>query len=82
MENFVFRAAGEITFAGGSAGKAGEILRRQGAGKVLVVVDPGFAKAGPFEKITDSLAKEKIPFVIFDRVEPEPPVELADQGGA
>ncbi len=82
MENFVFRAAGDITFGGGSAGKTGEILRRQGVGKVLVIVDPGFAKAGPFEKITDSLAKEKIPFVVFDGVEPEPPVELADQGGA
>ena len=82
MENFVFRAAGEITFAGGSAGKTGEILRRQGVEKVLVVVDPGFAKAGPFEKITGSLSKEKIPFRVFDGVRPEPPVEIADEAGA
>jgi alcohol dehydrogenase len=82
MEKFVFRAAGEITFGVGGVEKTGEILKRNGARKVLLVVDPGFAKAGPFERIIDSLEREKIPFVTFDRVEPEPPVEVADQGGA
>jgi alcohol dehydrogenase len=82
MEKFVFRAAGEITYEAGSAEKTGEILRRNGAGKVLLVVDPGFVKAGPFGKIIASLDKEKIPFVTFDGVEPEPPVEVADQAGS
>lgn len=81
MESFVFRAAGEITFAAGSAGRTGEILRKQGVRKALVVVDPGFARAGSFAKITDSLGKEKIAFTVFDRVEPEPPAELADEAG-
>ncbi len=82
MEKFVFRAAGEITFGAGSVDKIGEILRRNGASRVLLVVDPGFAKAGSMERVIDPLRKEKISTVIFDGVEPEPPVEIADRCGA
>ncbi len=82
MEKFVFRAAGEITFGAGSVDKIGEILRRNGASRVLLVVDPGFGKAGPMERVIDPLRKEKISTVIFDGVEPEPPVEIADRCGA
>jgi len=79
MGIFNFRAAGEITFGAGSAGDAGVIIRRHGGKKVLMVVDSGFAKAGPLEKITEALKKEKLPFVLFDGVEPEPRVEVADR---
>jgi alcohol dehydrogenase len=33
------------------------------------------------EKITEALQKEKLPFVLFDGVEPEPRVEVADRCG-
>ena len=81
MEIFSFRAAGEITFGAGSIGDAGAIIKRHGGKKILMVVDSGFAKGGPLEKITEALQKEKLPFVIFDGVEPEPRVEVADRCG-
>lgn len=81
MGTFNFRAAGEITFGPGSIGDAGAIIKRHGGKKILMVVDSGFAKNGPLEKVTGALQREKLPFVIFDGVEPEPRVEVADRCG-
>ena len=81
MGTFNFRAAGEITFGAGSVGDAGGIVKRHGGKRILMVVDSGFAKAGMLEKITEALQNEKLPFVLFDGVEPEPRVEVADRCG-
>ena len=81
MGIFTFRAAGEITFGAGSVGDAGAIVKKFGGKKVLMVVDSGFAKAGPLEKITEALKKDKLPFLLFDGVQPEPRVEVADHCG-
>ena len=79
MRIFNFRAAGEITFGSGSIGDAGAIIKRHGGKKILMVVDSGFAKNGPLEELTGALQREKLSFVIFDGVEPEPRVEVADR---
>ncbi len=81
MGIFSFRAAGEITFGTGSVDRLGAAVRKAGGKKVLVVVDPGFAKTGSFMKITRSLEREGLPFVLFDQVEPEPRTVVADRGG-
>ena len=81
MRIFNFRAAGEITFGSGSIGDAGAIIKRHGGKKILMVVDSGFAKNGPLEELTRALQREKLSFVIFDGVEPEPRVEVADRCG-
>ena len=81
MGIFSFRAAGEIIFGAGAIEGAGAIIKRHGGKKILMVVDAGFAQAGPLEKITDALKKEKLPFILFDTVDPEPRVEVADRCG-
>ena len=81
MEIFSFRAAGEITFGVGSVNQLGAAIRKAGGKKVLVVVDPGFAKTGSFARVTQSLEREGLSFVLFDQVEPEPRTVIADQGG-
>ncbi len=81
MEIFSFRAAGEITFGVGSVNRLGSAVRKAGGKKVLVVVDPGFAKTGSFIRVIQSLEREGLSFVLFDRVEPEPRTVVADQGG-
>jgi alcohol dehydrogenase len=68
-------------FGAGAIEGAGAIIQRHGGKKILVVVDPGFAKAGPLKKVTDALENNGLPFVLFDAVEPEPRVEVADQCG-
>jgi len=48
--------------------------------KVLLVVDPGLQQAGLTDKITNPLTEAAIPFIIYDRVDPEPGLQLADDG--
>jgi alcohol dehydrogenase len=81
MGIFSFRAAGEIVFGEGAIAGAGTIVKRHGGKKILLVVDPGFAKGGPLEKVTLPLEKEGLSFVLFDAVEPEPRAEVADRCG-
>jgi alcohol dehydrogenase len=81
MGIFSFRAAGEIVFGEGAIGGVGTIIKRHGGKKILLVVDPGFAKGGPLKKVTNPLEKEGLPFVLFDAVEPEPRAEVADRCG-
>jgi len=78
---FSFRAAGEVTFGPGAIEGAGAIIKRHGGRKILIVVDPGFAKGGPIERVTAALEKEGLTFETFDAVEPEPRVEVADHCG-
>jgi len=81
MGVFRFRAAGEIIFGAGAIEGAGSIIKKHGGRKILLVVDQGFARTGPLKKVTDALEKEGLPLVLFDAVEPEPRVEVADQCG-
>ena len=81
MGIFTFRAAGEMTFGAGAVERLGAAVRRAGGKKILLVVDPGFARTGSFPKVIQSLEKEGLAWVLFDRVEPEPRTIIADQCG-
>ena len=81
MGVFTFRAAGEITFGAGAIERLGTAIKKSGGKRVLLVVDPGFARTDPFQKVTQNLDRERLPFVLFDQVEPEPRTVVADQCG-
>jgi alcohol dehydrogenase class IV len=81
MEMFDFRVAGDIHFGAGITDRIGNEIKRKGGRKILVVVDPGFAKTPPFRKIPQVLEEAGLSFVLFDGVEPEPRTEIADRGG-
>ncbi len=81
MGVFTFRAAGEITFGVGAVERLGSTIKKTGGRRILVVVDPGFAKTGAFQKVTQNLGREGLSFVLFDQVEPEPRTLVADQCG-
>ncbi len=55
-----------------SVSKTGPEAKRLGAGKVLIVTDPGVYGAGLVDSVKQSLESEKIPFVIFKEVEVDP----------
>jgi alcohol dehydrogenase class IV len=78
---FSFRAAGEIVFGEGAIAGAGAIIKRHGGKRILLVVDPGFARGDSLKKVTDPLEKEGLSFVLFDAVEPEPRAGVADRCG-
>jgi len=79
MGIFNFRVAGEVIFGTGVIERAGVEIQKHGGKKVLLVVDPGFARTAQMKKILEALEKERIPSVLFDAVEPEPRTEVADR---
>jgi len=56
------------------------LVRELGGSKVFLVVDPGLARAGLVERITAPLIGAGVPFELYDRVDPEPGLKLADNG--
>ncbi len=66
---------------GSSANVAAEVSRLRG-GKVLVVTDPGVVAAGLLESVERSLRTNSIAYEIYDKVEPEPPSRVIDEGAA
>jgi len=56
------------------------LVKELGGSKVFLVVDPGLVKAGLVERITAPLTKAKIGFELYDQIDPEPGLKLADNG--
>ena len=48
--------------------------------KVFMAVDPGVRAAGLLERVTRPLEEAGIPYEIYDRIDPEPGLKLADKG--
>ncbi len=70
----------KIVFGNGVIHDLAGVVRDLGGSKVFLVVDPGLAAAGLADHITAPLEAAGIPFVLFDRVDPEPGLKLADSG--
>jgi alcohol dehydrogenase len=75
LKSFRFRTPEWILFGFDTVNQVGAEAKRLGAGQVMVITDPGVAKAGILEGVTESLKKEKIEYDIFDQVEPEPSIQ-------
>ena len=71
MDIFKF-AAPELIFGRGSLRYAGVCARQLGASKIFVVSDPGVEAAGWVEKLFDVLRGERLDFVYFNDVSPNP----------
>ena len=76
----VFYSPHKIVFGTGTASGIGAEVRNLGASKVFIVTDPGVAKTGLLTPITRSLEEAQLAYVIYDKVEAEPPVRLVDEG--
>ena len=66
---------------GSSANVAAEVSSLRG-GRILVVTDPGVVAAGLLESVERSLQAASIAYEIYDKVEPEPPSRVIDEGAA
>ena len=79
---FSFTGAKKIVFGNGSLLTLAGHLNEHHAKNPLVVIDKNLAKTGLHEKIASILVSEGIKFIVFDKVEPEPRIELSDEGAA
>src|SRR4051794_37497239 len=78
-ETWTFNSAGQLIFGRNAAGQIGEIARRLGGQRVLIVTDANLVKAGLAERVSRPIEEAGIPFKVFDGGEPEPSVQVAEQ---
>ena len=79
-QTFTVTQPTQIQFGAGSIANLAETVKNFNGSNVLLVVDPGLVKAGLISPITAPLKKAKIPFTIYDKIDPEPGLKLADKG--
>ena len=81
-QSFTITQPTRIRFGIGAVKELGAVVKECGGGNVLLVIDPGLIKAGLLARLTEPLAQENIPFFVYDQIEPEPGLRLADQACA
>ena len=81
-EIFSFTGAGKIVFGQGAIAQLVDYIEDMGKKRPFVVMDRGLAATGMEEMISEVFLKHKHTYILFDKVEGEPPIELADEGAA
>lgn len=79
-QSFTVTQPTRIQFGPGSINDLATTVKDFNGTNVFLVVDPGLVKAGLIAKITAPLKKAKIPFTVYDNIDPEPGLKLADKG--
>jgi alcohol dehydrogenase len=79
-KTFSFTGAKKIVFGNGSLLTLAGHIKELHAQNPLVVIDKNLAKMDLLEKVANVLIPGGIKFTVYDKVEPEPPIELADEG--
>lgn len=79
-QSFTVTQPTQIRFGVNAVNELGDMVKKFNGSKVLLVIDPGLKQAGLIDKITAPLKAAAIPFVIYDKVDPEPGLKLADAG--
>ena len=73
-----FATAGQLTFGPGAVAQVGQLVRDEGATRLLVVTDQNLVTAGIAQRVTDSLRAAKIDVETFAAGEAEPAIETAE----
>ncbi len=69
-----------IRFGVNAIADLADMVRQLGGSRVFLVVDPGLKAAGLLDMISAPLDKASIPYIVYDNVDPEPGLKLADNG--
>ncbi len=80
LKTFSFTGARKIVFGCGTFDRLADHVRELGGRRPLVVLDQNLSKAGFRERALEVLDRGSFKAEVFDRVEPEPLLELADEG--
>ena len=79
-KTFSFTGAKKIIFGNGSLLTLASHIKELHAQNPLVVIDKNLAKTDLLEKVANVLIPGGMKFTVYDKVEAEPPIELADEG--
>ena len=77
---FSFTGARKIVFGNGSFQQLPEHIRELQTKRPLIVLDKQLAATGMKEQVVELLKKNGMECQIFDKVDPEPKISLADEG--
>ncbi len=77
-ETWTFHSAGQLHFGPNAARQVGDVIRRLGASRVLVVADPHVAKAGLVDRVREPLRASGLEVHVFEGGEPEPSFRAAE----
>lgn len=80
VQPFTITQPTQIHFGAGSIHSLPEIIAQSGGIKPLVVLDPGLIDAGVDKTIRRPLDDAGIDYCVYDRIDPEPGLRLADAG--
>jgi alcohol dehydrogenase len=72
LQPFDFHTPTRIKYGRGAVANLGELAREMGAGRVLVVTDPGLKRAGHPQRAQQSLRDAGLEVFVFDDVEENP----------
>ncbi len=70
----------EIHFGAGRINNLPQIIKKAGGKKPLLVIDPGLIAAGRDTAVRAPLEENGIDFAVYDHIDPEPGLRLADEG--
>lgn len=79
-KTFSFTGAQKIVFGNGSFDELVEHIKESGGNNPLIVLDKRLSESGFGEKVSFLLDEGGMKYAMFDRVEAEPALELADEG--
>lgn len=79
---YPFRAPAAQFFGQGAVERVGDEAKRLGAKRVLVVTDPGVARAGIAARVAERLGAAGLEVLVYDQVEPEPSVASVERAVA
>ena len=74
-----FYSPNKVVFGPDTIKSLGSEVLQLGAKKALIVTDPGMVKADLLQPVKASLESAKIPYVVYDRVEAEPPARCVKE---
>jgi len=73
-----FYSPNKLIFGLNAVRALGNEVRQMGLKKACIVTDPGVIKADLLRPVKESLESAEVPYVIYDQVEPEPPVRCVE----
>ncbi len=79
-QSFTVTQPTRIQFGVGSISNLGKTVQEFNGSNVFLVIDPGLVKAGIASQITAPLDAAAIPYTLYDNIDPEPGLKLADKG--
>ncbi|MGW8286700.1 MAG: iron-containing alcohol dehydrogenase [Desulfobulbales bacterium] len=79
-QSFSINQPTRIIFGVDAVKQLSSLIKELGGSRVFLVVDPGLQKAGINKRIAAVLDEKKILYTLYDKVTPEPGLNLADQG--